>query len=296
MDAPRRSPIWTWGRPPDRPETVAQPLDLLVVDAFGTGPFSGNPAAVVPLDTPASEAWMQAVAAQMNLSETAFLHPTGTDAWSLRWFTPAVEVDLCGHATLAAAHALYETGRADRSAPVAFDTRSGRLAVAPQGDGYAMDFPATPPAEASAPDGLDTLLGGALAWYGRSRFDGFAVLASERAVRELAPDPAAVAALGTRGLIVTARADDDAPYRVVSRFFAPGAGIDEDPVTGSAHCAIGPYWAGRLGAGTLVCHQASARGGRLVVTVDGDRVTLAGRAATVLRGRLFATPDAEDTR
>jgi predicted PhzF superfamily epimerase YddE/YHI9 len=270
-------------------------VDLLVVDAFRTGPFSGNPAAVVPLNAPAPEAWMQAVAAQMNLSETAFLHPTGGDAeWALRWFTPTTEVDLCGHATLAAAHALYETGRADASAPVAFETRSGRLTVAPSADGYAMDFPATPPAETPAPDGLDALLGSALAWYGRSRFDGFAVVGSERAVRDLAPDPAAVAALGTRGLVVTARADDGAPYDVVSRFFAPGVGVVEDPVTGSAHCAIGPYWAARLGARTLVCHQASARGGRLVVTVAGDRVTLAGAAATVLRGTLLATPDAGD--
>lgn len=265
-------------------------MDLYVVDAFTDQPFAGNPAAVVPLERPAPEAWMQSVAAEMNLSETAFLHPADAGAWALRWFTPAVEVDLCGHATLASAHTLYESGRAGRDAPLAFNTKSGRLTVASRGAGYAMDFPATPPAEAPIPDGLAEVLGEAPLWYGRSRFDGFAVVGGEAAVRGLRPDLTAVAALGTRGLIVTAQAAAGRPYRVASRFFAPGAGVAEDPVTGSAHCAVGPYWAARLGVDRLVCHQASARGGTLEVTVAGERVTLAGEAVTVVRGTLLVPP------
>lgn len=268
-------------------------MDLTIVDAFTDRPFSGNPAAVVVLQGPAEAGWMQAVAAEMNLSETAFLHPTG-GTWSLRWFTPALEVDLCGHATLAAAHVLYASGRAEAQQPVAFDTRSGRLTVRRDADGYVMDFPATPPESAPVPSTLAALLGGPPQWYGRTRFDAFAVLASEADVRRLAPAPRAVAALGTRGLVVTAAADPGQPYGVVSRFFAPGAGIDEDPVTGSAHCAIGPYWARQQGAvpaaAPLVCHQASARGGTLTVSVDGDRVALGGRAVTVVQGTLCVPP------
>ncbi|HEX9950743.1 MAG TPA: PhzF family phenazine biosynthesis protein [Rubricoccaceae bacterium] len=263
-------------------------MTLTTVDAFADRPFSGNPAAVCQLSAPADAAWMQAVAAEMNLSETAFVVPGDAGAFSLRWFTPTVEVDLCGHATLAAAHVLFETGALASDDDARFDTRSGRLVVRTAGEAtYTMDFPATPPERAEAPPGTGTVFGETV-WTGRSRFDLFLVLPNEAAVRALAPEPAAVAALGARGVIATAQADAGASYDVVSRFFAPGAGVAEDPVTGSAHCAIGPYWAGQLGTDTLRCFQASRRGGHVGVRVAGDRVELTGRAVTVLRGALVS--------
>lgn len=259
-------------------------MTVITVDAFAGRLFTGNPAAVCVLDAPAPDAWMQALALEMNLSETAFVVPSG-DAFGLRWFTPTVEVDLCGHATLAAAHVLFETKRAEGEAR--FDTKSGRLAVRQEEAGrYTMDFPATPAEAASAPAGLAAALGTEPVWTGRTRFDWFAVVESEAAVRQLDPDLGAVAALGGRGLIVTARADAGADYTVASRFFAPAAGVDEDPVTGSAHCAIGPYWAEQLGTDAVACYQASARGGRVDVRVRGDRVDLTGQAITVYRAEL----------
>jgi PhzF family phenazine biosynthesis protein len=263
------------------------PLPFFQIDAFAERPFTGNPAAVVLLDREADAAWMQAVAAEMNLAETAFVAP-GAAAFGLRWFTPVAEVDLCGHATLAAAHALYETGRLPADAPARFDTASGRLTVRRADGGLAMDFPATPPAACEAPPALAEALGAWPRWTGRSRFDLVAVLDDETAVRTLAPDLAAVARLDGRGLIVTARADGGAGYDFVSRFFAPQVGVPEDPVTGSAHCALAPYWAGRLGRTALVGLQASARGGLVGVRLEGDRVVLTGRAVTVLRGELLA--------
>ena len=261
-------------------------MTVTTVDAFTDRPYAGNPAAVVVLDAAAPEGWMRALAAEMNLSETAFLVPRG-DAWDLRWLTPTVEVDLCGHATLAAAHVLFESGRAD--GPARFDTRSGRLTVARVGAGrYAMDFPATPPEAAAPPAALAEALGAWPEWTGQTPFDVFAVLPSARAVRDLAPDLGRLASLGTRGVIVTA-AGNPAGGRgadVVSRFFAPEAGVPEDPVTGSAHCAIGPYWARRLGRDALRCEQASARGGVLDVTVRGDRVELVGDAVTAYTAEL----------
>ena len=270
-------------------------VPLAIVDAFAERPFTGNPAAVCLLDAPAPEAWMQDVAGEMNLSETAFVVPTG-ESFGLRWFTPEVEIDLCGHATLASAHVLFETGALAPDAEARFDTLSGRLTVrqldaAPGAAGgeLAMDFPATPPeAEALEPAVAD--LFGPARWTGRTRFDLFAELASEAAVRQLVPDHAAIARLDARGVIVTAKADADAGYDVVSRFFAPGSGVPEDPVTGSAHCAIGPYWAGALGRDTVACYQASRRGGHVTVTVRDDRVELAGRAITVARGELAIPP------
>ena len=272
-------------------------MTLHTVDAFAERPFSGNPAAVCLLDAPAGgqphdAAWMQALAAEMNLSETAFVAPGEDGAHGLRWFTPTVEVDLCGHATLAAAHVLFETGALAAGDAARFDTRSGRLVVREAAAaGYTMDFPATPPAHAEPPVGTAEVFG-PLVWTGRSRFDLFLVLPDEATVRALAPDAAAVRSLGARGIIATARADAGTPYDVVSRFFAPGAGVAEDPVTGSAHCALGPYWAGVLGTDTLRCFQASARGGHVGVRVragdgpGGDRVELTGRAVTILRGTL----------
>jgi len=271
------------------------PLPLFQIDAFAERPFTGNPAAVVLLDRAADAAWMQAVAEEMNLAETAFVAPGGEAPggeapglpFGLRWFTPAAEVDLCGHATLAAAHALYESGRLAPHEPARFDTASGRLTVRRvEAGGLAMDFPSTPPAACEAPPALAEALGTWPRWTGRTPFDLLAVLDDEAAVRSLVPDLAAVARLDGRGLIVTARADAGAGYDFVSRFFAPRVGVPEDPVTGSAHCALAPYWAGRLGRPALVGHQASARGGRVEVRVEGDRVVLAGRAVTVLRGEL----------
>ena len=273
-------------------------MTLTTVDAFTDRPFAGNPAAVVVLEQPAPEGWMRALAAEMNLSETAFLTPADGGAWGLRWLTPTVEVDLCGHATLAAAHVLFETGRLSAGETAHFDTRSGRLSVVQEGARLAMDFPATPPQAWAPPTALAEALGAWPVWTGITRFDAFAVLPSALDVRALDPDHSRLAALGLRGVIVTAAAEPDEDADVVSRFFAPGAGVPEDPVTGSAHCAIGPYWAGRLGRDTLRCHQASARGGRLEVRVQGDRVVLVGSAVTTYTAELApaAQPGAWDAK
>ena len=195
-------------------------------------------------------------------------------------------MELCGHATLAAAHVLYETGQLSTGEEARFDTASGQLVVTSEAVGrYTMDFPATPPTSAPI-DGLAEALGLTPTWTGRSRFDLFAVLDRPEAVRALDPDLSAIAALGSRGLIVTARADEDVSVDVVSRFFAPQSGVPEDPVTGSAHCAIGPYWAAVLGTDAVACFQASGRGGRVGVRVSGDRVALTGDAITVYRADL----------
>ena len=274
-------------------------MTVTTVDAFTDRPFAGNPAAVVVLEREAPERWMRALAAEMNLSETAFLVPGG-EAWALRWFTPSVEIDLCGHATLAAAHVLFETGRVAAGGTAHFDTRSGRLTVAQEGDRLAMDFPATPPEPAQPPPALAEALGAWPVWTGRSRFDWFAVLPSALDVRALDPDHGRLAALpgvagqaNARGVIVTAQAEADEKLDVVSRFFAPGAGVPEDPVTGSAHCAIGPYWAGQFGTDSVACAQLSRRGGHVDVRVLGDRVELTGSAVTVYRATLedAALPD-----
>jgi predicted PhzF superfamily epimerase YddE/YHI9 len=262
---------------------------LYQVDAFTAAPFAGNPAAVCLLEADQDPAWMQAVAAEMNLSETAFLRPADEPGrYRLRWFTPAVEVELCGHATLASAHVLWSEGLAGTAGELRFDTASGPLAARRDGDGTIwLDFPATPAAPVDPPAGLLEALGGDARWVGRCRFDYLVELADEAAVRDLDPDVRRLRALGARGVIVTAPAGTAAGgYDFVSRFFAPGAGIDEDPVTGSAHCTLGPYWAGRLGRPELTGFQASARGGLVRVRPAGDRVLLGGQAVTVLRGRL----------
>ncbi|MER7503249.1 PhzF family phenazine biosynthesis protein [Nonomuraea pusilla] len=252
-------------------------MRLFTVDAFTDKAFQGNPAAVCLLDSPASESWMQGVAAEMNLSETAFLHGD-----SLRWFTPKVEVTLCGHATLATAHVLYSTGAA--SGPVEFSTASGTLTVNRRSDDLiTMDFPAKEVTQDTVPEGLEKALGATPSYVGRSALDLLVELDSEETVRGLAPDVAALAAVGARGVIVTARGTST---DFVSRFFAPNVGVPEDPVTGSAHCALAPYWGRRLGRAEMVGAQLSARGGLVHVRVDGDRVHLAGRAVTVLSGTL----------
>ncbi|MBB5785538.1 PhzF family phenazine biosynthesis isomerase [Jiangella mangrovi] len=274
-------------------------MRILVVDAFTDRPFGGNPAGVCLLDRPVTDEWMQAVAAEMKHSETAFVEPVEGDEaaratpsvdYRLRWFTPAVEVDLCGHATLATAHVLFERGEAG---PIRFSTRSGVLTVHRDRAGtVTMEFPALPPEPAPEPAGLAEALGTAIVATGRSRFDVLAEVADEATVRGLAPDLGALAAVEARGIIVTARADDAAPYDFVSRYFAPSVGVPEDPVTGSAHCVLGPYWAKELGrsdGAPLTAVQLSARGGTVRVATRGDTVELTGSARTVLEGELHAT-------
>jgi len=256
---------------------------LFHVDAFASRPFTGNPAAVCLLDRPAEAAWMQAVAAEMNLSETAFV-VAGADPLALRWFTPRVEVDLCGHATLAAAHVLWETGRLGHDAPARFATRSGVLTATLRDGWIELDFPATPCAAASLPDGFLAALGiAAPVFTGQAGPRHIVEVGDERDVRSLTPDFAALAALPGRGVAVTARADGRA-YDFVSRYFAPWVGVNEDPVTGSVHCALGPFWASRLGKGELLACQASPRGGEIRVRVGGTRAVLAGRGVTIARG------------
>jgi PhzF family phenazine biosynthesis protein len=266
------------------------PTPLLQIDAFADGPFRGNPAAVCLLDGPRDEVWMQALAEEMNHSETAFLWPESEELYRLRWFTPEVEVSLCGHATLASAHALWETGRLAASQPARFATRSGVLVAARAGDWIEMDFPERLPELCEVPAGLAETLGARPLLAARAGEDVLVELATEGAVRALAPDFTALERIDARGLIVTAVAEEGAAYDFVSRFFAPGLGVPEDPVTGSAHCALSPFWSARLGRSELTAFQASRRGGHLRVRHEPDRrrVRLAGRAVTVLRGELAA--------
>lgn len=261
-------------------------LGLVQVDAFTDRPFAGNPAAVCVLPAPRDERWMQDVAREMNLSETAFLHPAD-DGYALRWFTPAVEVALCGHATLASAHVLWTDGHLAAGRAARFHTKSGLLTAERRGDWIELDLPATRPTEAPAPAGLVAALGLTTAprWVGRSRFDYLVEVDSEETVRALAPDLNALVRVETRGVTVTSRAAGGS-FDFVSRFFAPRAGVPEDPVTGSAHCALAPFWSERLGRPELTAYQASARGGVVRTRVAGDRVVLAGQAVTVLRGEL----------
>jgi len=261
-------------------------LDLFQVDAFADRPFAGNPAAVCLLDGSRDARWMQDVAREMNLSETAFVHPTG-DGFSLRWFTPAVEVELCGHATLASAHVLWETGTLGPDDTARFHTLSGVLTADRQGEWIELDFPARPVEEVQAPEGLVEALGVEPVFVGRSRYDYLVEVAAEETVRKADPDHRRLGTLQVRGVILTARASSP-PYDFVSRFFAPGSGVDEDPVTGSAHCTLAPFWRERLGKDEMLAYQASARGGVVRVRVVGDRVKLGGQAVTILRGRLVA--------
>ena len=222
-------------------------------------------------------------------SETAFLLAAGEDSFQLRWFTPTMEVDLCGHATLASAHILWEEGIVKDEVRILFKTRSGELQAERAGEWIEMDFPAEPAGqERSAPVELSDALGLGLERVRRNRFDFLVEVESEGVLRSIEPEMRLLRALPVRGVIVTSRADD-VRYDFVSRFFAPGAGVDEDPVTGSAHCCLGPYWAGRLGKDELLAYQASARGGEVRVTVAGGRVRLGGQAVTVLRGELLFT-------
>ena len=260
-------------------------IRVVQVDAFADQPFAGNPAAVCVLADRHDARWLQAVAREMNLSETAFLWPRD-DGFDLRWFTPAAEVELCGHATLASAHVLWEDGHLAPGEPARFHTLSGLLTAVRRGDWIEMDFPAEPEEEVLAPPPeLARALGVAPSYVGRNRFDYLVAVASAAEVRGLSPDFTLLRAVAARGVMVTAPADSPG-IDFVSRFFAPAVGIDEDPVTGSAHCCLGPFWSRRLGSGDLVGYQASPRGGVVRVSLAGDRVLLAGQAVTVLRGEL----------
>lgn len=265
-------------------------MRLYQVDAFTDQPFKGNPAGVCLLDAGRPDAWMQAVAAEMNLSETAFVERR-EDGFGLRWFTPTQEVGLCGHATLATAHILGEVGDLPPGEVARFYTRSGLLTASRDGDWIAMDMPAREVAVASPNPAVNRALGAEPVQTSvASRPSGntyLLELASDGDVRALAPDFAALMASDARAVIVTARAEGGA-FDFVSRFFAPAIGIDEDPVTGSAHCYLAPYWAAKLGKDDLVGYQASARGGVVGCRWRGERVTVSGRAITVWRGDLLA--------
>ena len=261
-------------------------LGIVQVDAFASRPFSGNPAGVCVLPAPRDERWMQDVAAEMNLAETAFLHPEN-EGYRLRWFTPTVEMALCGHATLASAHVLWEEGRLPADRQARFHTQSGLLTADRRGEWIELDFPATPPAPAVAPPGLAAALRVGTRWIGRSKFDYLVEVDSEDVVRGLKPDLAAVERVEARGIIVTSQATTPG-FDFVSRFFAPQSGVPEDPVTGSAHCALAPYWCERLHRTALTGYQASPRGGVVRVRLAGDRVMLGGQAVTVLRGELLS--------
>jgi PhzF family phenazine biosynthesis protein len=256
------------------------------VDAFTHKPFAGNPAAVCITPEPQPDEWMRNIAMEMNLSETAFLHPIA-DGFSLRWFTPAVEVDLCGHATLASAHVLWEEGRLPAGARARFHTRSGLLLAEQHGGWIQLDFPAKREECAEAPPRLAEALGAQPLYVGRNQFDYLVELESETAVRALRPDFALLAQIPVRGIIVTSRADSS-EFDFVSRFFAPAAGVNEDPVTGSAHTCLTPFWSERLGKTELNACQVSPRGGILKLRLAGARVLIAGQAVTVLRGELAA--------
>lgn len=261
-------------------------VPLFLVDAFASRPFAGNPAAVCLLDRERTATWMQSLAMEMNQAETAFVLRQG-DGFGLRWFTPEAEVDLCGHATLASAHALLETGAVPAHSVIRFATRSGELSAERAGDRIRLDFPATPVEPAPLPPGLlEALrLREPPRFIGRTRFDAFVEVASEAAVRAVEPDFDRLRALAGRGVIVAAPADSP-DFDFVSRFFAPQVGIPEDPATGSAHCALGPYFAARTGKTELSGLQLSRRTGEIGVRLRGDRVDLLGRAVTVLRGSL----------
>jgi PhzF family phenazine biosynthesis protein len=260
-------------------------LPLYLVDAFTDRPFAGNPAGVCLLTAPLPDDVMQNVAMEMHQAETAFLLPEG-DGWRLRWFTPEVEENLCGHATLASAHVLFETGLLAPGATARFQTKSGLLTAAREAGPIVLDFPATPAEDHPASELALKALSISPVFSGKTRFDLFFEVATEAEVRALAPDFAALEGVPYRGVIVTARADAGTPNDFVSRFFAPGCGVPEDPVTGSAHCALGPYWQARLGKADLVGYQASPRGGTVRVGCRGERVRLAGTAVTVVRGEL----------
>lgn len=254
-------------------------LPIFVVDAFADRPFTGNPAGVCPLAEPISEGVMAKIAMEMNHAETAFFYPEA-DGYRLRWFTPTVEVDLCGHATLATARVLIERGDLSDGQTARFVTRSGILTARRIGDRIELDFPSEAPTASPLPDdvGLNAV------WTGRNRMDLFIQVATAEEVRSYQPDHRRIDALGMRGLLVTAPGDGEHDF--VSRCFFPQSGIDEDPVTGSAHCAFAPYWSEHFGKRVMRGYQASRRGGTVEVELTNDRVLLRGSAVITLQGTL----------
>lgn len=263
------------------------PTPLFQVDAFTDKPFAGNPAAVCLLEREADETWMQNVAMEMNLAETAFVVPRGDD-YDLRWFTPNSEVDLCGHATLAAAHILYEEKKLTPNQPARFHTRSGLLIATRNDTVITLDFPAEVAEPCDPPSVLIDGLGVTPTWTGQNRMDYLAEVASADVLRKLEPDFPLIAKLGTRGLIVTAKSDDP-QYDFMSRYFAPAFAVNEDPVTGSAHCCLGPYWQPKLNKTEFVARQISKRAGTVRVSIQGDRIHLAGHAVTTMTGQIVVT-------
>ena len=261
-------------------------VPLFHVDAFTDRPFAGNPAAVCWLPSWREDRWLQAVAGEMNLSETAFLVKQ-PGQFDLRWFTPAVEVDLCGHATLASAHVLWLQGLAVPGEEIQFSTRSGILRAVLHGQDIELDFPLKPEEPAQAPPGLLEALGVSAKYIGKNQFDYLVEVESEAVLRGMTPDFKHLASVKARGTIVTSRSSDPR-FDFMSRFFAPASGVDEDPVTGSAHCCLGDFWRKRLGKNEFVAYQASARGGVVKVRVTGDRAMLGGRAVVVAKGDLLA--------
>jgi PhzF family phenazine biosynthesis protein len=263
------------------------PIRIVTVDAFTNTPFAGNPAAVCVMQEPRPDAWLRNVAREMNLSETAFLIPRNGD-FDLRWLTPAIEVDLCGHATVASAHVLWEDGHLPPGKQARFHTRSGLLTAERRGDWIELDFPvkiatvAEPPAELLPALGVTSPLAVA-----KNVFDYLVEVESEEELRALKPDHSTLRKIPVRGVIVTARSSTP-EFDFISRFFAPGSGIDEDPVTGSAHTALGPYWGAKLGKAEMTGYQASARGGVVRVRLNGERVILGGQAVTVMQASLLA--------
>lgn len=267
--------------------THTNSLRLYQVDAFTARPFAGNPAAVVLLETERDATWMQAVAAEMNLSETAFIRALSNGEFDIRWMTPTVEVDLCGHATLAAAHVIFEMGRARET--IRFRSRSGLLSARRHGKKIELDLPAKPECPVSpAPDDLLRALPSRALYVGKNEFDYIVELESDQAVRDLRPDFPLLKQLGVRGIVVTSAAKPGADYDFISRGFFPGSGVDEDPVTGSAHCMLAPYWQPRLNRSILTGYQASRRGGYVECEIAGDRVLLRGEALTIFEGKLSA--------
>jgi PhzF family phenazine biosynthesis protein len=260
-------------------------VSIYQVDAFTGRPFLGNPAAVCVLPGRADEEWMQNVAREMNLSETAFLYKDN-DGFNLRWFTPAVEVDLCGHATLASAHILWEKKYLETGEEAKFYTRNGILSAALCGDRIELNFPAKLEEEAQPPGGLIEALGVRAKYVGKNSFDYLIEVESEAEVRAVKPDFALLRSIPVRGVMITSIASSG-EYDFVSRFFAPAVGVNEDPVTGSAHCCLGPYWGKKLNKKQLIAYQASERGGQITVRLNQERVFLGGQAVTVMEGKIL---------
>jgi PhzF family phenazine biosynthesis protein len=263
-------------------------VPIYQVDAFTSEAFRGNPAAVCLLDAQREDAWMQNVAMEMNLSETAFLLPRSPNRYDLRWMTPEIEVDLCGHATLASAHVLFNIRHADSRKPITFFTRSGLLSASRDEQGIELNFPATPPIDVAEPPlEIADALNKRILYVGRNSFDYLVEVTSEHNVHKLRPNLNLLRKLEVRGIVVTAKADAGKPYDFISRAFYPRAGVAEDPVTGSAHCMLGPYWAPKIGRTSLVGYQASKRGGFVRLEVEADRVRLYGDAVTISKGELL---------